>query len=202
MDPEIEFMYLQALEERKSILLAKDSTKEMKKKKKDAWDSLMQHVNESTTSCFTNETIVKKWSNILDRIKKRKQYQKGTGGGRYALWPRNDLYVVEVILEADDPAINQVPGGVGALSKHFSGKDTTNDEVVIITPTSPTTTRPKNKRKRVPELDVSPQMRVVRLQEKALVDEEEIRALKKQKLEIQIKKKKMKLNYVVLSSGI
>ena len=37
-------------------------------------------------------------------------------------------------------------------------------------------------------MDVSPQMRVVRLQEKALVDEEEIRALKKQKLEIQIKK--------------
>ena len=59
MDTEIEFIYLQGLEERKTILLSKDATKVMKKKRRDAWNSLMLHINETTTSIFTIENIVK-----------------------------------------------------------------------------------------------------------------------------------------------
>ena len=60
MDTEIEFIYLQGLEERKTILLSKDATKVMKKKRRDAWNSLMLHINETTTSIFTIENIKKK----------------------------------------------------------------------------------------------------------------------------------------------
>ena len=50
----------------------------------------------------------------------------------------DDLYVVDIILDKDDPAICQVPGGVGKLSTRLIGtKEDNNIQTDTITTIGP-----------------------------------------------------------------
>lgn len=111
MDAFTETFFLSLIDEQKEILLSKQNTTSMKARKNVCWEEVRRELTTRTGKDFSAQQLQKRWSNIQARVKEKKSYQKGTGGGPVEKFTENDMQAFNII-GAGNPKLAMVPGAM------------------------------------------------------------------------------------------
>ena len=99
------------IEEKKDIIQSKQNTKEVRKQKEEAWKWIKEELLIVYGKEFTVLQLVKRWSNIQNRVKDKIRDGKGTGGGPPKTLSEADNLCVK-ILGNENPKIAKIPGAI------------------------------------------------------------------------------------------